>query len=124
MTNKKFKTFASTKALLQAILDRRNTDISNEDIRLADKLLHVMLENKPLYIIADASRFAYDFAHTLKLEYKHIQKEADVDQIQAGSNVVIMYMGPRTAKQKEFYLKIFAKISVIEGVEIWRISRW
>lgn len=124
MNHKKFKTFGSIKALLQAILDRRNTDITNEDIRLADKLLHVLLDNKPLYIIADAHRFAQDFARTLSLNHIHIQKEVDVDQIQAGSNVVIMYMGPRTAKQKEFYLKIFGKISLIEGVEIWRISRW
>ena len=124
MTKPKFKTFASTKALLQAILDRRNTDATNDEIRLATNLLKILFDNKPLYVVADANRFASDFARTLQLEYLHIQKPVEINLIKPGDNVVILYMGPRTAKQKQFYENALIELHKIENLEIYRISRW
>lgn len=124
MSKAKYKTFGSTKVLLQAILDKRNTGITNEEIRLALNLLLVLLDNKPLYVLADAQRFATDFAKTMGLNYRHIQHLTDFACIRPGDNVVIIHMGPRTAKQKQFYEDSLVELHKLENIQTWRISRW
>ena len=115
------------KALIEDML-RRDYDGSNanrkkSDIAIALQSMNLILPPGRIFVIADTSRAAEDFVHTIRRPYTHI-RSAEMVRGLDNVHIVQLHTGKRTMPQQKLHLEIQETLTTRRGITVWHVGEW
>ena len=107
--------------------DRRlNPDPQDHDadeIRMCLTIMGSLIPQPRLYVIADNSLMARDFAKVMGKPYLHINEPQKLKGL-SDCSVVILRTGARTLQQRTTFEAIQFQLCVMADINVWTIGEW
>ena len=110
-------------ALIESCLQRNPATYNLEEVKLALKMMRVMIPHRKLYIIADSDRFAIDFAEVMDRPFQLLNRPEHFMGL-SDAHVIILYTGHRTDAQQKIHNTTLASLKDRVNVVKWYIGEW
>lgn len=97
--------------------------ITSVEIEFCMDAMSALIQDPKLYIIADSTRFAHDFAQVMGKPYCHLLEPRHFHGLEPEC-VVILHTGNRTANQQANFEALQLELLHRPNIEVWHIGEW